>query len=127
MTVTGSNDPDEGASSVSLINPDVIVIHEGGVGDIDFGGVDEEKLSVVEFCDVVVWSPAGEGIQHSDSLHIDPPVGGWRYFRMLLVPERVAEVEALKDGKLLDRTAWRACNPPSGSPPATFRCRKMVR
>lgn len=60
--------------------------------------------------DLLTWSPAEEVIQHGDSLHIYPPAGELRYFRMRLAPERVAEVEALKDDKPLVRDAWRASN-----------------
>ncbi len=56
------------------------------------------------------WSPAEELIQHGDTLHIYPPPGPWRYFRMQPAPGRVSEVVALRDGKPLDRAGWRASN-----------------
>ncbi len=60
--------------------------------------------------DLRTWLPAEELIQDGDRLDIHPPAGAWRYFRMRLAPERVAEVEALKDGGILDRAGWRASN-----------------
>jgi hypothetical protein len=60
--------------------------------------------------DLSEWSPAEELIQEGASMNIYPPAGSWRYFRMRLAPERVAEVEARKDGGLLDRQGWRASN-----------------
>ena len=60
--------------------------------------------------DLNAWSQAEEVIQDGDTLQIYPPAGEWRYFRMRLAPERVAEVEVFKAGKLLDRTGWRGSN-----------------
>jgi hypothetical protein len=60
--------------------------------------------------DLAAWVPATKLVEHGDALEIQPPAGAWRYFRMRLAPERLAEVEALKDGQPLDRAAWRASN-----------------
>jgi hypothetical protein len=60
--------------------------------------------------DLIAWAPAEEVIQHGSTLHVYPADGGWRYFRMRLAPERVSEVEAHKDGNLLERGFWRASN-----------------
>jgi hypothetical protein len=58
--------------------------------------------------DLLHWSPAEELIQDGGTMNIYPPQGAWRYFRMRLTPERIAEVVALKHEKPLDRAAWRA-------------------
>ncbi len=60
--------------------------------------------------DLLKWSSAEEVIQDGNTLNIYPPTGAWRYFRMREAPERIAEVEALKNGKTLGRSAWRASN-----------------
>jgi len=60
--------------------------------------------------DLQKWNSAEELIQDGNTLNIYPPAGAWRYFRMRLAPERIAEVEAMKDGKPLSRTAWHASN-----------------
>jgi hypothetical protein len=60
--------------------------------------------------DLINWIPAEEVIQDASTLNIHPPAGSWRYFRMRLAPERIAEVEAFKGKELLDRGAWRASN-----------------
>lgn len=60
--------------------------------------------------DLLAWSPAEEVIQDGATLQIYPPAGQWRYFRMRLAPERIAEIEASKIDKPLDRSAWRASN-----------------
>jgi len=60
--------------------------------------------------DLVTWSRAEEMIQDGPAMNVYPPAGEWRYFRMRMAPERVSEVEAWKDGKLLDRSAWRGSN-----------------
>jgi hypothetical protein len=60
--------------------------------------------------DLTTWSAAEEIIQDAATLNIYPPAGSWRYFRMRLAPERIAEVEAHKNGRMLDRKAWRASN-----------------
>ena len=68
-------------------------------------------VSGAEFStNLAAWAAAEEVIQDGSTLHIHPPAGNWRYFRMRHAPERVAEVEALKDGQPLDRAAWRASN-----------------
>jgi hypothetical protein len=56
------------------------------------------------------WKAAEEIIQHGADLHIHPPPGAWRYFRMRLAPERIAGIEAIKGGKPLPREGWRASN-----------------
>jgi len=60
--------------------------------------------------DLVNWSSAEEMIQEGPTLYIFPPKGEWRYFRMRQAPDRVAEVEALKDGLALDRIGWKGSN-----------------
>jgi len=60
--------------------------------------------------DLTAWSASEEMIQDGDTMNIYPPAGEWRYFRMRMAPERVAEVEALNGGKQLDRSGWRASN-----------------
>jgi hypothetical protein len=72
--------------------------------------------------DLTTWSSAVEVIQDGAMLKIYPRAGSWRYFRMRLAPERIAEVEAHRAGKLLDRKAWRASNlfaHPDALPPVT--------
>lgn len=92
------------AAAVSF---DVLKLHTQAVDQT----LQRNLISGAEFSnDLLEWSPAEELIQHGGELHIYPPAGGWRYFRMRLAPERIAEVEALKDGELLDREAWRASN-----------------
>lgn len=60
--------------------------------------------------DLVTWISAEEMIQNGQSLNIYPPQGEWRYFRMRQAPDRIAEAEAFKDGKALDRSGWRGSN-----------------
>jgi hypothetical protein len=60
--------------------------------------------------DLAKWSSAEEVIQDGAMLNIHPPAGSWRYFRMRLAPERIAEVEAHKGAEILDRKGWRASN-----------------
>ena len=60
--------------------------------------------------DLVDWSQAEEMIQEGSTMNIYPPTGEWRYFRMRMAPERISEIEGWKDGKQLDRTAWRGSN-----------------
>jgi hypothetical protein len=60
--------------------------------------------------DLLTWSPSEEMIQDGAALNIYPPAGQWRYFRMKQSPDRIAEVEAFKGGKALDRSAWRGSN-----------------
>ncbi|MGB1129291.1 MAG: hypothetical protein ACPG4K_04525 [Haloferula sp.] len=61
--------------------------------------------------DLVEWAPAEELIVQGDTLNIYPPEGEWRYFRMQMAPERVAEIEAWRGGDvMLPRDEWRASN-----------------
>ena len=60
--------------------------------------------------DLVNWTPSAEAIVRGDTLTLYPPAGEWRYFRMQLAPERVAEIEAWKGSSRLSRTGWRASN-----------------
>lgn len=60
--------------------------------------------------DLVNWSPAEELIQQAGTLNAFPPSGEWRYFRMRLAPDRVAEIEAWKDGMLVNRKNWSGSN-----------------
>ncbi len=60
--------------------------------------------------DLVNWSPSAEAIVRGETLTIFPPAGPWRYFRMQLAPERVAEIEAWMGGTKLPRNDWRASN-----------------
>ena len=66
---------------------------------------------VAEFSkDLLTWTAARQISRQGEVVQIDPPAGQWRYFRMHPAPERVVELEALKDGNSLDRKAWRASN-----------------
>lgn len=90
------------AAAVSF---DVLKLHTQAIDQT----LQRNLVSGAEFStDLLAWVPAEELIQHGGELHIYPPAGEWRYFRMGLAPERVAEVEVLKNGKPLDRVAWRA-------------------
>ena len=60
--------------------------------------------------DLVTWTSSEEIILDGASLNIYPPAGEWRYFRMIQSPDRIAEFEASKGGKALDRTGWRGSN-----------------
>jgi hypothetical protein len=60
--------------------------------------------------DLIHWVSAEEMIQQGSTMNVFPPKGEWKYFRMETAPDRVAEVEAWKDGLLLDRSDWRGSN-----------------
>lgn len=91
----------------SLVSFDVLKLHTQALDQT----LQRNLVSGAEFSnDLLAWAAAEELIQHGGELHIYPPAGEWRYFRMRLAPERIAEVEALKEGKPLDRKAWRASN-----------------
>lgn len=60
--------------------------------------------------DLVTWTNSEEIILDGAALNIYPPAGEWRYFRMKQSPDRIAEFEAFKGGKALDRTGWRGSN-----------------
>jgi hypothetical protein len=60
--------------------------------------------------DLVTWTPAEEIIQDGATLNIYPPAGKWRYFRMNQAPDRIAEVEAFREGNLIERIGWRGSN-----------------
>ncbi|BCX46331.1 enterotoxin [Haloferula helveola] len=60
--------------------------------------------------DLRSWHSAEEMIQDGSVMNVFPPTGKWRYFRMRLAPERVAEVEALNGETQLPRDGWRANN-----------------
>jgi hypothetical protein len=71
----------------------------------------QNELSGAQFSrDLVNWSPSEEAIVRGETLTIFPPDGEWRYLRMPLAPERVAEVEAWKGADKLPRDGWRASN-----------------
>ncbi|MFZ9933759.1 MAG: hypothetical protein ACO3G9_11265, partial [Chthoniobacterales bacterium] len=60
--------------------------------------------------DLANWSPSAEAIVRGNTLQVYPPAGEWRYFRMQLAPERIAEIEAWQGGAKLPRDGWRASN-----------------
>jgi len=71
----------------------------------------ETPAAVAEFSkDMLTWTAAKQISRQGDVVQIVSPEGQWRYFRMHPAPERIVELEALKDGKSLDRAAWRASN-----------------
>ena len=72
--------------------------------------IQNELLGAQFSRDLVTWSPSAEAIVRGDTLQIHPPAGGWRYFRMQLAPERVAEIEAWNGDSKLPRDGWRASN-----------------
>jgi hypothetical protein len=69
-------------------------------------------LSSGEFSrDLITWTRAEEIIQDGSDLSLYPPSGQkWRYFRMKGGPERIAEIEAWHNARLLPRKNWRASN-----------------
>ena len=71
----------------------------------------QNELSGAQFSrDLVNWSPSLEAIVRGETLTIFPPAGEWRYMRMRLAPERVAEIEAWNGANKLPREGWRASN-----------------
>jgi hypothetical protein len=60
--------------------------------------------------DLVHWTRSDEQIVHGNTLNVYPPKGEWRYLRMRMAPERVAEVEAWQGDNLLPRDGWRGSN-----------------
>lgn len=72
--------------------------------------IENTEIGAEFSADLLTWSPSEEMIQDGAALNIYPPAGQWRYFRMKQSPDRIAEVEAFKDGKALDRSAWRGSN-----------------
>jgi hypothetical protein len=60
--------------------------------------------------DLVHWTRSDEQIVHGNTLNVYPPAGEWRYLRMRMAPERVAEVEAWQGDSLLPRDGWRGSN-----------------
>lgn len=72
--------------------------------------ITNEMLGAQFSSDLVNWSLSEEAIVRGDTLTIYPPAGGWRYFRMRLAPERVAEIEAWQGATMLAREGWRASN-----------------
>lgn len=60
--------------------------------------------------DLVNWSQSEEAIVRGETLSLYPPAGEWRYVRMGLAPERIAEIEAWKGDAKLPRDGWRASN-----------------
>ena len=86
---------------------DVLKVHTQALD----GSLRKNLILGAEFsADLQGWSAAEEVIQDGAMLNIYPPAGPWRYFRMRQAPERVSEVEGWKDGKALERGAWRASN-----------------
>jgi len=69
-----------------------------------------ELLGAQFSADLVNWTPSQEAIVRGETLTVFPPAGQWRYFRMQLAPERIAEIEAWNGGSRLPRTGWRASN-----------------
>ena len=60
--------------------------------------------------DLIHWTRSDEQIVHGNTLNVYPPKGEWRYLRMRLAPERIAEVEAWQGDRLLPREGWRGNN-----------------
>lgn len=69
-----------------------------------------EQLGAQFSTDLLEWTPAEELIVHGNTLNIYPPAGEWRYFRMQMAPERIAEIEAWRGDLALPRDDWRASN-----------------
>jgi hypothetical protein len=100
----------EGCLRVDFAKPitfDHIAIHTQA---LDSTLIKNELLGAQFSRDLVNWSPSVEAIVRGETLTIFPPAGQWRYFRMQLAPERVAEFEAWKGGTKLPRDNWRASN-----------------
>jgi hypothetical protein len=69
-----------------------------------------EQLGAQFSRDLVNWSPSEETIVRGETLTVFAPAGEWRYFRMQVAPERVAEIEAWIGKSQLPRVGWRASN-----------------
>jgi hypothetical protein len=72
--------------------------------------IQNEQLGAQFSTDLRRWVPAEELIIHGSTLNIYPPGGHWRYFRMQVAPERIAEIEAWRGDLSLARGDWRASN-----------------
>jgi hypothetical protein len=72
--------------------------------------IDNELLGAQFSRDLINWSQSEEAIIEGDNLTIYPPAGEWRYFRMQLAPERIAEVEVWKGSTQLPRENWKGSN-----------------
>lgn len=100
----------DGCLRVDFAKPiafDHIAIHTQA---LDSTLIRNELLGAQFSRDLVNWSPSVEAIVRGETLTIFPPAGEWRYFRMQVAPERVAEVEAWKGSTKLPRDGWRASN-----------------
>ena len=100
----------EGCLRVDFAKPiatDRIEIHTQA---LDSTLIKNEQLGAQFSRDLVNWSPSSEAIVRGETLTLFPPAGEWRYLRMQLAPERVAEIEAWKGDAKLPRTGWRASN-----------------
>lgn len=88
-------------------NFDRVAIHTQA---LDSTLIDNELLGAQFSNDLITWSKSEEAIIEGDTLNIYPPAGEWRYFRMQLAPERIAEVEAWKGKIQLPRENWKGSN-----------------
>jgi hypothetical protein len=72
--------------------------------------INNEQLGAQFSRDLVNWSPSVEAIVRGATLTVFAPAGEWRYFRMQMAPERVAEIVAWNNKSQLPRDGWRANN-----------------
>lgn len=86
---------------------DRIAIHTQA---LDSTLIDNELHGAQFSNDLITWTPFDEAIVDGNTLNIYPPKGEWRYFRMKLAPERIAEFEAWNGKNLLPRSAWKGSN-----------------
>jgi hypothetical protein len=86
---------------------DRIAIHTQA---LDSTLIDNELLGAQFSRDLITWTQSDEAIIEGNTLNIYPPAGEWRYFRMQLAPERIAEIEAWKGQTQLPRENWKASN-----------------
>ncbi len=100
----------DGALRVDFATPvsfDRIAIHTQA---LDSTLIRNEQLGAQFSNDLVNWTPSDEQIIHGNTLNVYPPEGDWRYFRMQVAPERVAEFEAWRGDLMLPRDDWRGSN-----------------
>ncbi|MCH7228810.1 hypothetical protein [Haloferula sp. A504] len=100
----------DGALRVDFATPssfDRLAIHTQA---LDSTLIKNEQLGAQFSTNLVEWVPADELIVHGDTLNVYPPEGDWRYFRMPMAPERIAEIEAWRGDLALPRDDWRGSN-----------------
>lgn len=60
--------------------------------------------------DLINWTSSLEVIVRGSTLQVYSPAGEWRYFRMRMAPERVAEIEVWKGDRKLPCSNWKGSN-----------------